>query len=373
MPNYEKRESGLWSVRFSEVSLEDGTVKRPRLSGFKTKKDAQRAYEEHLLEYNKKAEEIKNRVIPKETPGDVFFYVLIDNYLAFKKTRIKSTSFYDLDKKIKNKVLPFFSKYKVKDITPTLVMEWQLTLSEYSFAYQKTLVNYLASIYNYAERYYDIPNVMKKVDRPRNLEAKKEMQCYSPEEFRKVIKAVENVEYSMYFKMLYLSGCRRGEALALSWNDISFEKGTVKISKTLSYKVGDKNKPYHVGTPKRPSSNRTIALPDFYVNQLKEYKAWQSERYDSAEFVFGGDYPLAPSSIERHLTAAAQKAEVKRIRIHDLRHSCASLLLHKGVTIVALSKHLGHASVKETLDTYSHMLPDDQTMILKSFDVVSDI
>ncbi len=374
MPSYEKnKKSGLWSARFRETSLKDGQIHQVRLSGFKTKKEAQYGYETYLIEYNKKAEENKNNTIPKENPAKIRFSVLVENYLAFKKARVKKSSFYDVDKKVRNKILPYFKNVSVEDVTPALVLEWQLTLTEYSYAYQKTLVTHLASIYNYAEKYHNIPNIMDKVDRPRNLQAKKEMLFYTPDEFRKMIKEVESIVYSLYYKMLYLSGCRRGEALALTWEDISFDNNTVKISKTLSFKVGESGKPYHIGPPKTPSSNRTVILPQFYMNQLKEYKTWQTENESNIEFVFGADTPLPPTSIERHLTKAASKAEVKRIRIHDLRHSCASLLLHKGVTIVALSKHLGHSSVKETLDTYSHMLPDDQTMIIKSLETVSDI
>ena len=91
-------------------------------------------------------------------------------------------------------------------------------------------------------------------------------------------------------------------------------------------------------------------------------------RYASA-FLYPSESVLPPlprTNIDRTLTKAAEAAGVKRIRIHDLRHSCASLLIHKGVSIVAVSRHLGHSTVEQTLNTYSHMLPDDQTMILNT-------
>ena len=90
------------------------------------------------------------------------------------------------------------------------------TLADYSYRYKKKLLTYLSSIYSYGEKYYGIENITKKVDRPRNMEAQPEMQFWTPEEFAAFIRQVKSPDYKMLFEFLYITGCRRGEALALS-------------------------------------------------------------------------------------------------------------------------------------------------------------
>ncbi len=114
----------------------------------------------------------------------------------------------------------------------------------------------------------------------------------------------------------------------------------------------------------------TCILSAFLCDALRDAKEAQKTASEGGPYVFGGKDPFPPTNLERTLTKAAAAAGVKRIRIHDLRHSCASLLIHKGVTIVAVSRHLGHTTVEQTLNTYSHMMPDDRTMILKTLSSV---
>ena len=374
MPSYEKnKSSGLWSVRFREISPVDGSTHQKRLSGFETKKAAQYGYEDYIAEQKKSEANKKLQQTTEPKHSKLMFDELLASYYRFEKARIKESSYYDLHHKIQGKIEPFFCGRRISDITPVTVLEWQNTLEGYSFAYKKKLVNMLAAIYNYGEKYYDLPNIMNKVDRPRNLEAKKEMLFWTPEEFSKFISNVERTEYAALFRFLYVTGCRRGEALALSWDDIDLKKGNVKINKNVTFKTEDKSSPYHITTPKNASSNRTIALPPFFLDMMKEYRKWQETNAIKTDFVFGGDSPLRPTSVARLMDSAILAAGVKRIRVHDLRHSCASFLIHKGVSVVAVSHRLGHTNIEQTLNTYSHMLPDDQTMILKSFASVSDL
>ncbi len=374
MPSYEKnKSSGLWSVRFREISPVDGSTHQKRLSGFETKKAAQYGYEDYIAEQKKSDAEKKLQQVTEPEHSKLMFNELLASYYRFEKARIKESSYYDLHHKIQGKIEPFFCGRRMSDITPVTILEWQNTIERYSFAYKKKLVNMLAAIYNYGEKYYDIPNIMNKVDRPRNLEAKKEMLFWTPEEFSKFISKVDRPEYAALFRFLYVTGCRRGEALALSWEDIDFKKGSVKISKNITFKTEDKSSPYHITTPKNASSNRTIALPPFFLDMMNEYREWQKKNATQTNFVFGGESPLRPTSVARIMDAAIVEGGVKRIRVHDLRHSCASFLIHKGVSVVAVSKRMGHTNIEQTLNTYSHMLPDDQTMILNHFTDVSSL
>ena len=131
MPSYEKnKSSGLWSVRFRETNAENGMTSNKRLSGFKTKKEAQYGYEDYVAEQKRAAEQKKELTPP--TPGDISFKLLAEEYLAFKKTRLKPTSFYDVEKKITTKMVPYFGDKRVRDITPKMIIDWQNSLAEYS-------------------------------------------------------------------------------------------------------------------------------------------------------------------------------------------------------------------------------------------------
>ncbi|MBR2474202.1 MAG: site-specific integrase [Clostridia bacterium] len=374
MPSYEKnKSSGLWSCRFRETD-ETGAIHQKRLSGFATKREAQYGYEDYI----KSAEERRNAKKAADEaaapdPNNMTFDELLTLYFAFKKSRVKESTYYDLTQKIKCRLLPFFTGRRMKDIKPATVLEWQNSLSEYSFRYRSTLMSHLASVYNFGEKYHDVTNILNKVDRPRNLEGKKEMLFWTPEEFNKVLAKLDSPEYKMLFLTLFVTGCRRGEALALTWNDIDTKSQTLGISKSVAHKVWENGKNYKITTPKNVGSNRKIAIPGFLIEQLIEYKEWQLQNKASCDFVFGGENPLPPTSIARYLDKAAEAAGVKKIRIHDLRHSAASYLIHKGVSIVAVSKQLGHNNVEQTLNTYSHMLPDDQTMIRNNLENLGTI
>lgn len=373
MPSYEKnKKSGLWSVRFREVSA-DGLTHQKRLSGYKTKKDAQYGYEDYVTEQKRlKEETIKEDPAPT-SPGDMDFDTLLELFLQFKRSRIKDSSYYDLTMKIHDKIKPFFTGKTINQITPDVVLDWQNKLGDYSYAYIKGFVTMLSSILGFGEKYHNTPNPMKKVDRPRNLEPKKEMLIWSPEEFAKFISHVDKKPYEALYRFLFITGCRRGEALALNWNDIDLNQGSVKIAKNAVYKVGKNGKAYQVTTPKNLSSYRTVIIPQFFCDYLREYKEWQFQNSDDIDFVFGGRDPLPPTSIERIMTTAANKAGVKRIRVHDLRHSCVSYLIHQGVSIVAVSKRLGHTNIEQTLNTYSHMMPDDYSMVLSALEHLSEM
>lgn len=118
------------------------------------------------------------------------------------------------------------------------------------------------------------------------------MSFCTPEEFSQFIKKVDKEPYKQLFKFLFISGCRRGEALALCWDDIDLGNSIVKVSKNIAYKVGEGDKPHHITTPKNFGSNRSVTLPKFYCNELREYQQWQRENSPCTSFVFGGADPL---------------------------------------------------------------------------------
>ena len=365
MPSYEKnKSSGLWSCRFRETSP-DGTTSQKRLSGFKTKKEAQYGYEDYIKTADQRLAALKTEEeVSKQSPDEMLFDALLEDFMRWKSTRVKESAFYDIQSKVQNRLVPYFTGKRFSEITPKAVSDWISTI-EYSYASKKWIMSTLSSLYKYGAKYFDIKNIMDKVDRPRNLEMPTEMEIWTPNEFNTFIKEVKKPLYAAIFRTLYIMGCRRGEAAALTWSDIDIEEATVRINKSVTNKT--KTGAYAITTPKNKNSVRTVGIPQGLVNELL---ALRTDDTKDTDFVFGGDRPPATSSVDYIFKQAIKKAGVKSIRLHDLRHSCASLLISKGVSIVAVSRRLGHKNIEQTLNTYSHLMPDDQT---KMIDILSKI
>lgn len=375
MPSYEKsKASGLWSVRFRETSPQDGTTKNKRLSGFKTKKEAQYGYEDYVAAKKQEAE--ATPTLPVVSPDEMLFDDLVRDYITFTKGRVKESSYLDICSKINNALLPYFTGRKMNEISPKSISDWIEGIDR-SYASKKWIFCTLASIYKYGVKYFDITNTMIKVDRPRNTEQPKEMQIWTPEEFKTFSQSVTDPTYLLYFTFLYVTGCRRGEGLAVTWNDVKplQDGATVKISKSITSKTTGGT--YAITTPKNKGSVRTIAIPPFLLADLMQHKKEQQSKYadewTSELFVFGGSRPAPTSSIDHAFKAAIRRAGVKEIRIHDLRHSCASLLISKGVSVVAVSRQLGHKNIEQTLNTYSHVMPDDNDLIRRTLSSIFDL
>ena len=201
-------------------------------------------------------------------------------------------------------------------------------------------------------------------------------------------------EYRYFFSFMYFMGTRKGEALALTWQDVDFANQEVRINKSLNRKQPEKgvavvlatdptpssmgwhkinNRNYEVTTPKNKTSIRRVWMTESVLKILKDLRAESEKDYDFAEtdFVFGGKLPLSDQTVRRKMDEYADKAGVKRIRVHDLRHSHASLVISQGLKIediILLSKRLGHRDIKETLNTYSHLFPNAQRRILEAID-----
>lgn len=345
-----------WSVRFRYA--ENGKEKQKRLTGFQTKKEAQDGYIKFINEAKLKE--------PIETSEKIKFERLFEEYKAFTKTRIKESSYYDLCSKCNIHILPYFKDMYVQDITPKIILDWQNNINHYSFKYKSGLRRYLHSILSYADKYYNIPNKIKKVDGFRNLELKKEMLFWTPEEFNTFIEKVNNEIYQAFFYTLYYTGARKGEILATTWKDWDLKNGILNIDKSITKKVYGAS--WIVTTPKNQSSKRKISLPQVLIDIMKKYKNGR-EHYN---LVFAGEKPLADSNIQRVQEIACKEAKVKKIRLHDFRHSHASLLLGNGASIVAVAKRLGHTNIEQTLNTYAHMMPQEDDLIVKILQKTAD-
>lgn len=351
MPFYECRgKNKLWSVRWREYQF--GKETNHRLGGYKTKRECQQAYIDYINERDRK----------KEGAKDLTFMSLYQEYGDYVKQRNKLSTHYDFVSKTKLHILPYFKDYLVKDITPKLILDWQNSINDYSYQYKCHLRNCLSGMLTYADKYYDIPNQLKRVDGFRNLEFKEEMKVWTPEEFEQVMEHITDIVYKTFYYALFYTGCRKGEMLATTWKDWDFKNHTININKSISKKVTGAS--WIVTTPKNTSSNRKIKVPEMIFDMLKLVKQKQIDDNISGDMVFYGSSPLPETCICRHLKNASKKAEIHDIRIHDFRHSHASFLISQGATIVSVAKRLGHSSVEQTLNTYSHLMPSDEDKLI---------
>ena len=215
---------------------------------------------------------------------------------------------------------------------------------------------------------YITQNPLLKIGNFRDVNTiKDEMQYYTPDEFRQYINAARfcaeksptnaDWDYYVFFCIAFYMGLRKGEIHALKWNDISGEYLSVKRSITQKLKGQDRETP-----PKNKSSIRTIQIPKPLIDILNEHKArYKSLKGFNDDFrVCGGTRPLRDTSVENANIKFAKLAGVKKIRIHDFRHSHASLLANNGINIQEIARRLGHANIEMTWNTYAHLYPREE-------------
>jgi integrase len=201
-----------------------------------------------------------------------------------------------------------------------------------------------------------------------------EMQIWNESEVIKFLEAARSTPYHCLFYLAIFSGARRGELLALRWQDVDLETGQLSISRSVQHVNGE----YVFSQPKTEKSRRTIALPlsaKLQLKQLREVTEHSRSRLDQkvkdADLIFTNTYdgiPLRPETVSNAWEHTAKKAGVKIIRFHDARHTHASLMLQQGVPLKVVSERLGHSTISVTADVYAHVIPGMQENAAKLFD-----
>ncbi len=269
----------------------------------------------------------------------------------------------------------YFKNMKVTEIGAADILKFQAHLNSLnlSTSYKSSIRSVLNHFFSYL-KIHNIQNPVKLVKGfKKNREQKREIQFWTEQEFKIFIKSVDDKRFYAVFSFLYLTGCRKGEALALQWKDVDLENKNVKIKTTIS-KATDKTRTvndgikldsqYRITTPKTENSYRTILLPLNLVGILKNLKENASE----TDFVFGNENKIMSfNTLQNAFKRYIKRSGVKDIRIHDLRHSHVSLLINKGsnqlATLYIIAARLGD-TVDMILKTYGHLFPNNQTEII---------
>jgi integrase len=197
---------------------------------------------------------------------------------------------------------------------------------------------------------------------------KREMQSLTPEEAQKFLEACKGDKFGLMFELALITGLRPEEYLGLQWSDIDFQRKTVSVRRTLVWKRWTHK--WYFGEPKSEKSRRTLPLPSYLMKELFEWKRAQNEHrlkfgetWQDYNLVFPSNTgtPLSIRNLERrHFKPLLVKANLPDIRLYDLRHSCATLLLADGENIKVVSERLGHADGALVLRTYAHVSPSMQ-------------
>lgn len=273
--------------------------------------------------------------------------------------RLKRNTWRTKEYIIRDKILPYFGDKALSDISPADVLEWQTrlisridpkTTKPYKKTYLRTVNNILSAMLNHAVRFYGLPsNPMKRTGKIGSAKAE-EMKFWTKDEYLRFAEEVMDKPGSFaIFELLYWCGIREGEALALMPEDFDFDKGLLKITK--SYQRIDRQDV--ITSPKTAKSVRTVTMPDFVAEELSEYI--ELEGYEEGECIF----PFGKSYLYHEMDRGCKASGVKRIRVHDLRHSHVSLLIEMGFSVVAIADRVGHESTDITF-RYAHLFPNTQ-------------
>lgn len=302
----------------------------------------------------------------------MLFENFIQIYNEDMKHRIREHTFIQKQYVISKKLLPFFKKLPVSQITPAHVRKWQNELTAYrdadgkpySETYLKTINNQLSAIMNYAARYYGLKdNPCRKAGNIGKSHAD-EMQFWTLDQFEQFISYENKHAGRLAFNVFFWSGIREGELLALTIEDFIFDgidEYKLNINKNFEVVKGTQ----YLLTPKTDSSKRCINIPKFLYDQaMAYYNALYEPDPKNRLFYFTKSYLL--TEIKR----VAALADLLAIRVHDLRHSHASMLIEMGFNILMISQRLGHEKVETTWRTYAHLYPDKEKMLATQLDTV---
>jgi integrase len=353
MAVYKESNTNTWRAVYRYTDWK-GERKQTQKRGFPTKREAQ-AWEREQLQKT-------------QADLDMTFESFVETYTVDMKNRMKENTWETKEHIIRTKLLPYFGKRKLCDIQPKEIIAWQNEMinykdehgKTYSPVYLKTLHNQLSCLFNHAVKYYGLSqNPAAKVGNMGKAK-NKEMLFWIKDEYLKFTDAMMDKPLSFYaFEILYWCGIREGELLALTPADFDLEKKTVSITKSYQrLKCRDV-----ITTPKTPKSNRVIKMPQFLCDEIREYIKMLYGTISTDRL-----FPVTKYYLNHEMQRGCKATGIKKIRIHDLRHSHISLLIDMGFSAIAIADRVGHESIDITYN-YAHLFPSRQTEMADRLDL----
>lgn len=324
---------GTWYVQIKVKDPVSGKWKAIRKRGFKLKREAQ-------------TWEAEQKASQNSAESSISFSAMADEYLSSMDTSAPTAA----QKRAKFRL--YFSDYmdrSISSISKSEMMRWRQWLSgkELSTQTKNLVLQYVKAVFRYAAKIYGIqdPGIYLKAFKKTDAEVNQEMQTWTPEEFEKFSASVRFPVYRIFFEFLYWTGCRRGEALAITKDRITPD-GHVTIRESIK----------HFSDGAKSTKNRKIRTIQLDPQLIEDIRPLMEA---DGIYLFYGDRTLPITNIQREFTRAIKASGVKPIRLHDLRHSHVSNLIAAGVPVPAVAQRIGD-TIQQVEKTYAHMMPDSE-------------
>lgn len=346
MPAYKDKARGTWYATFYYTDWQ-GQRHKKKKRGFERKKDAEEFEREFLRKGARSC--------------DMKFSSMVDLYLEDMRPRLRETTYHNKKQLFDTKILPYFKDLKINEITSAHVRRWQAELISkgYKPTYLKTIHNQLSAVFNYAVRYYSLPENPARIAGAMGKKKADSMKFWTVEQFNSFIACVPNFSAEVAFSVLFWTGMRIGELLALSPADVDLKNLQISVTKSFQTLEGEEI----VTLPKTDKSVRTIPIPAKLGSLLQKYinALYQPEPEDRL-------FPYTKGAFYGWMDKGCAASGVERIRLHDLRHSHASLLINMGMPVLMVSERLGHENVETTLEIYGHLYKETAVSAMEKLD-----
>jgi len=347
---YKNEKRGTWYCIFRYKNFNGENIQKKK-EGFALKREAL-AYEN---EYKRKM----------EGSCEMLFSELSDMYLADCAKRLKKSVAYQKKLYLEHVLNPYFGNMRINQISPIIVRNWQndKMIGQYK---QNTITNYctlLNSVLNFAVKFYGLANnPVRAAGRIAYTSLKcvmheEKIQIWDKNQFEKFAAKVEDPAMHLAYDILFFGGLRRGEVFGLRIKDVG--NNTIRVRQNrVDYREHNGN----IQTPKTTNSKRDVAMPLKIMQEIR--------RYIDLLYKPGEDdllFSTSPNSLTNHFLHAQRQWDIEpKIRLHDLRHSHASLLIELGFSVQAIADRLGHANADQVIRTYGHLYPQKRDEIAEA-------
>jgi len=348
------KKTGTWTIQYRyKNSL--GENKKSTKRGFQTKREAEEWY--------------MNFKLSQKGNLNMTFEAFLEIYKNDIHKKIRENTLHSKEHMINKKILPYFKDKKMNELQAKDIIAWHNILLDmkgkngkpYAPTYLRSIHSQLSAILNHAVKFYGLSSNPANAVGSIGSKKRSEITFWQKEEYLKFSETMMYKPLSYYaFEVLYWCGLREGELLALTRADIDLSNAIINVNKSYQ-RINRKD---IITPPKTKKSIRKVKMPKFLCDELQDYfKSIYGLKNDMRIF------PISKSYLHHEMERGCKESGVKKIRIHDLRHSHCSLLIDRGFSAVAIAERLGHESYKVTLDVYAHLFPERQNEIADRLDM----
>ena len=344
------------------ITTVDGDYKQKWLRGFTSKSLAKAGYLDFVERYCEYVRQPfrKKKDPAKEIPltGD-----LIRQYMATLGNQNKQSVIYDKGKCYDAFVLPYFKDTPIDKLTKEELYQWQDKIfslrnprnsNYFSHKYLMKIRGHFNAFLAWVEQRYDFKNNLADVLKPKRQTPKKEMKIWTREQFEQFIAVVDDPMYHALFTFMFFTGRRKGELFALYKTDVKPNK--ITFDKSVNRRTYGLET-WEITTTKEDKAC-TVPICKPVQDEIKRYTPPQD-----GKFYFGGKTPISPTPVTRAFNKYTEKAGLPRIRIHDLRHSFVSMLIHLGANMMVVADLISD-NVEQVTKTYGHLYEEDKLNII---------